>query len=105
MILGMMINSIISYYINSYWSGKFINYSIKEQIKDILPSFLVALFTGIVVYTIGVILPLSYQLILSIQVVVGGMLAIGICELFKLDAYFEIKTIVLSKIISQKNGK
>jgi O-antigen/teichoic acid export membrane protein len=102
MILGMMINSIISYYINSYWSGKFINYSIKEQIKDILPSFLVALSTGLVVYTIGVILPLSYPLILTIQVVIGGILAIGICELFKLDAYFEIKNIVLSKIISKK---
>ena len=42
MILGMIVNTLIAYYLNSYWSGRFIGYSFLEQIKDILPSFLLA---------------------------------------------------------------
>lgn len=105
MILGMMVNTLIAYYLNSYWSGQYINYSIKEQIKDIFPSLIVALTIGFAVYIISVVLPLAYPIILTIQITVGGILALGICELFKLDAYLEIKTIVLSKITKQENGK
>jgi hypothetical protein len=39
MIVGMMINTLIAYYLNSYWSGRFIGYSFMQQVKDILPSF------------------------------------------------------------------
>lgn len=39
MILGMIVNTFIAYYLNSYWSGSFIGYSFLEQIKDIFPSF------------------------------------------------------------------
>jgi len=105
MILGMLANTLIAYYLNSYWSGQYINYSIKEQIKDIFPSLIVALTIGFAVYIISVVLPLAYPIILTIQITVGGILALGICELFKLDAYLEIKTIVLSKITKQENGK
>jgi hypothetical protein len=39
MLWGSVVVGLISYYINSYYSGKLINYGVKEQIKDILPSF------------------------------------------------------------------
>lgn len=39
MIVGMMVNTLIAYYLNSYWSGVKIGYSFKQQVKDILPSF------------------------------------------------------------------
>ncbi len=40
MIPGMILNSIIDYFLNSIWSGKFIDYRLNEQLSDILPSFL-----------------------------------------------------------------
>jgi teichuronic acid exporter len=57
MILGMWVNSLISYYLNSYYSGRFINYPIREQVSDILPSFLVALIMGALVAISAWIMP------------------------------------------------
>lgn len=105
MIAGMMISSLFGYYLNSYWSGKFVNYPMKEQIKDIFPSLILALFIGSLVYLLGVLLPLSYLYVLILQIIIGSVLTIGISELFKLSAYLEIKSIVLSKINYSKNGK
>jgi len=46
----MILISFIAYFINSYWSGRFIGYSSKEQIIDILPSFGVASLMAILVF-------------------------------------------------------
>jgi len=94
MIVGMMANSIIAYYLNSYWSGKMVNYPMKEQVKDIIPSLLLALAMGAAVFGIGSVLPLKPGLIFSIQVLAGAGLTIGLARLFKIDAYLEIQEIV-----------
>lgn len=38
MILSMIVITIIAYYLNSYWYGKYFRYGVFEQIKDIFPS-------------------------------------------------------------------
>lgn len=43
MLIGSVFVSIISYYINAYYSGPLLSYSITAQIKDISPSFLISL--------------------------------------------------------------
>ena len=43
MLIGMIILSFVAYFINSYYSGRLVNYPVREQIADILPSFLLAL--------------------------------------------------------------
>jgi len=100
LICGMMVNSVIAYFINSYWSGKFINYSIKEQLKDILPALVIALFMGVSVFLIGEILPVSYLLKLIIQIITGIAISISICEIFRLEAFFEIKQIAKERILA-----
>lgn len=105
MILGMIFNSLIAYYLNSYWSGKFINYPMKEQLKDVLPSLLIALTVGSIVYTLGLCLSFSPLLKLTTQILTGGLLVLIISELFKVEEYLEIKKILLSKIIKIRNGK
>lgn len=94
MIIGMMVNSVIAYYLNSYWSGKMVSYPIKEQIKDIMPSLVLALVMGSAVFVIGSILTLKPSVIFGIQVLTGAGLTIGLARLFKLDAYLEIQEIV-----------
>lgn len=42
--------AIVSYFINSYFTGRFINYGLLEQVKDVLPCLLSAVFTGIFCY-------------------------------------------------------
>lgn len=104
MLVGTFVTGIISYYLNAYYSGPFLNYSIKEQIKDILPSFGVAVAMAIPVFAMRFI-PINSYLMLPLQIVVGAIITISICEATKLPEYIEIKEIVtplLNKVIKRK---
>ncbi len=98
MIVGMIGSSIMSYYLNSYWSGKMIGYSISNQLKDLWPSFAIAALMGIVVYTEGLILNLNSFLVLGIQMVSGIVIVISICELINFKDYFWIKNVIFEKL-------
>ncbi len=98
LILGMMINTIIAYFINSFWSGKFIGYSSFEQIKDIFPSFILAFTMALIVYIIGNVIDLPNILILVTQITVGAVSTIILAEIFKLNSYFTLKEIILNKL-------
>ena len=102
MIVGMMVNTLIAYYLNSYWSGKKIGYSFTQQVKDILPSFFLALTMGVAVYLLGKVLPFSYPVKLIIQIVFGGLFVLVICEVTKFRDYIFAKQLVLEKIHSIK---
>ena len=103
MILGMLINTLIAYYLNSYWSGKLIGYSSYEQIKDILPSFLLAISVMTIVFVIGNLIYLSNLWILIIQIVSGAILTIVIAEIFKLSSYLYVKEIVYNTLRNRNN--
>jgi teichuronic acid exporter len=105
MIIGMIINSFIAYYLNSYWSGRFINYSMKQQVNDILPSFTLSCCMGVCVYFLGLALPLKMWMILMCQIVTGTLITIFLCKIFKIDAYNDLKNIIFTKIQSFRNGK
>ncbi len=105
MIFGMFVHSVIAYYFNSYWSGKSLDYSSFDQIKDIVPSFLLAIVVATIVYTIGEKLELSYNLILVTQLIVGASLTIILSEVFKLESYCYIKDTVLTKFMEVKKTK
>ena len=94
MLAGSLITSIISYYLNAYYSGPFLNYSIKEQVKDILPSFGVAVVMAIPVYAMSFI-PLNPFILLPLQIVAGAIITISICEVIKLPEYIELKGIAM----------
>ena len=93
MLAGTLIISLISYYLNAYYSGPFLNYGIKEQVKDILPSFGVAVAMAVPVYAMSFI-PLSPFILLPLQIVAGAVITLAICEVTKLPEYMELKGIV-----------
>lgn len=91
----------VSYFLNAYYSGPFLNYGTKEQIRDIIPDFVVGLIVALIVYVIGYI-PLNCYMSLVIQLIIGGISAIILCESFKLDEYFECKNILIGIINKMK---
>lgn len=95
MIWGSVFTGIFAYYLNSYYSGKFLNYSLADQVKDILPSFGIAVAMAILTWTVS-LLPLSPFVLLPLQVVVGACITIGLCEWTKIAEYLEVKSIVFS---------
>ncbi|MEQ2912298.1 lipopolysaccharide biosynthesis protein [Butyricimonas faecihominis] len=97
MLIGSVMTGFFAYYLNARYSGPFLKYSITEQIKDILPSFGVALTMALVVYVISYI-NISAMWLLLIQITVGALITFVLCELFKLEEYVEIKSIALSML-------
>lgn len=102
MIIGMIFLSVISYIINSFWSGRLINYSMKEQILDILPSFIFAIVMGTIVFFIGNILSSGPMVTLLTQLMAALVLVLGTSEILKFEPYFEIKEIILNKVLKSK---
>lgn len=96
-----IITSCISYYLNAYYSGPYLNYSIKEQVKDIMPSFIIALIMAIPVGAMQFI-NLNPFILLPLQIVVAASIVISICEIKGLPEYLEIKCIaapIINKVI------
>lgn len=105
MILGMMIETLFAYYLNSYWSGRFIGYSLKEQVSDILPSFVLALSMGIGILYLGKTLPFNNLIILIIQIITGSGFILTFCEITKFRDYIFIKELISEKFNKKNNGR
>lgn len=105
MIVGMMVNTQVAYFLNSYWSGRFIDYSMKDQVKDILPSFVLAVTMGAIVAGIGWLLPFGNLAILAVQVVAGAVLVFVMAEVTQLEAYVFMKKILHDKIATIMAGR
>ncbi len=98
MIIGMMVNTLIAYYLNSYWSGRFIGYSYKQQVVDILPSFGLALTMALFVYLLGLFLPFPYLWKLVIQITAGAIFILLFCEITRFRDYIFVKELVIEKL-------
>lgn len=105
MLVASIGTSIISFFLNSHYTGKNLGYSSIRQLKDVAPSYSVAVLVAAVIYFFKY-LPISYWVILPIQIVVGAVGFFIVCETTKLPEYLEVKEIVISyfeKIIKTKS--
>ncbi len=104
---GSVFTSFIAYYLNSYYSGRLMDYAMKEQLRDILPFFVNAAITALIVWSITMIL-MSIWFMLPLQLIVGVALLLILYEWQKQEEYLEIKQIVVStynRFFSWKNKK
>ena len=69
--IGRMLTSIISLVINLKPNAKLINYSVSEQIKEVLPTFCISIITSLILVFIGKFLTCSNIVGLLIQMLVG----------------------------------
>ena len=86
MAYSLIASSIISQIINSWPNRKLLNYGYLQQLKDILPSIILAVIMGVLVYLFNFI-GLSSIITLIIQIIMGGIIYIGLAKLFKLDSF------------------
>lgn len=98
LLVGMVLHSLVSYFLNSYYSGRLISYPAAEQIRDIMPSFLVALFVSACVFLLRFIPGLPPYVILAAQLILLSGLTLMLGKLFRLDGYVEIKNIITEKV-------
>ena len=92
MLLGSVFAGIVHFFLNSYYTGKELGYSSLEQLKDVAPSYGIAIVIAISVFFLKY-LPISYWIIMPIQIIVGASVFYLICEKAKLQEYEELKNI------------
>ena len=102
MAYSLLISTLTSMIINSWPNKKLLNYSFIEQMKDILPSILLAVGMRVAVYLIGLIPFLTLPLLL-IQVVCGGLIYVAGSAIFKLEPFLYLTDII--KPMIQKRRK
>ena len=90
MLVGSVMTGIVSFFLNSYYTGRDLGYSSWQQIRDISPSYGIATLVALSVYFLKY-LPVSNYVILPFQIIVGGLLVFLVCEKTKLEEYDEVK--------------
>jgi hypothetical protein len=95
MLIGFAIVALIYYLINVHYSAKLIHYTMKEQLTDLLPIFLVSGSISLVLYGIN-FLGLNYWFTFGLQAIFGFGLTMLIYNLIRFPEYINIQ----SKIIS-----
>lgn len=107
-----IIDSFISLFINTYFSARLIDYSTKDQLKDLAPMFFISILMGVVVFLVGYILPNLYFIKLICQILIGILVYIIVSRIFRIkqltDLYLLIYPIILySKkwIMDKKSSK
>ncbi len=70
----LLASTLVSFVINTWYSGKLINYPIREQLKDIIPTILLAVLTGLLIWVIDYYLKQYFNPPDVIQLIIIGSL-------------------------------
>ncbi len=98
LIWGQVVTSVLAFFINTYFSGKFLDYSAWEQIKDIFPLIFLAFIAGAIVWSLDLEIHGSGDIFrIFIGGVVGILTYLGMCIILKVESFYELKKIILRK--------
>lgn len=103
MILAMIANSVIAYFLNSQYSGRLIQYPTFDQIKDVSGSILIAVAVMTFLFALNTSLNTSPLILLPVLLITGFFLIILIGEKFKITEYQELKSIITGSLKSRKS--
>ena len=87
-------------FVNAYPNKKLLNYGFGEQMKDFLPSFVLAVVMGVAVYALSFALDIHPLLQLLVLAIVGMCFYLGIAKLLKFECFEYIV-----KTIKERRGK
>lgn len=81
---GMFFSSVASSFINAYPNKKLLNYSYVQQLKDVMPSLLLSLAMGVIIYCFSW-LNMNPGLTLTMQICVGVLIYFGMAKILKFE--------------------
>lgn len=97
MCVGFFFSSMISLFINTYYTGKLINVGYVRQMCDLMPTFLLSVATGAVVYLTINSLNMTPLLQLLIGIVEGVIIYVVAAKLLKYSELKELFDIIRNK--------
>lgn len=98
LIYGQMLLAVVSYYINSFYTAKLINYSLREQIGDLLPALLLAIVMGGGLLLFPFLPTTSVIVTLLIQVVSGSLIYGTLAWYCRLSSCLELIAILRERL-------
>lgn len=98
---SLLVSTFLSMIINSWPNKKLLQYSFLEQMKDIIPSILLAVGMGICVLLIG-LLKLPVLILLMLQILCGGAVYLLGSAVLRLEPFVYLLDIVMS-ILKKEN--
>ncbi|MBQ0071862.1 MAG: lipopolysaccharide biosynthesis protein [Spirochaetales bacterium] len=101
MALSVLISTCVAYILNAFVSSRLIGYRVREQFRDILPSFLVTGAMGAIVLLVGR-LNINLKALLLLQVAVGVVVYILLSFVFHLDSFHYVASAVLGMLSRKK---
>lgn len=97
LVIGQVITSFINTIIMMIFSGREINYSLKEQIKDISAIILIAIIMATTVFVFGAKVNIASALwMLIVQTVLGFIVFTSGVFIFKLDVLTDLKSVIVT---------
>jgi teichuronic acid exporter len=98
---GAVVSGVFSSFINASPNLKLLEYSYKEQLRDVIPSLILSMIMGVSVYCIKFI-GWSDEITLITQVLVGTFIYIGMSKLFKLESYSYLNQVIVGILRNRK---
>lgn len=93
MLYTNLVTGVIAYFLNSYYTGKHLGYSSWMQLKDVAPSYGIAVAVALSVYFFKY-LPINYWIVLPLQIMIGVVVFFIICKVTKIPEYEETKAMI-----------
>ena len=91
---GMLVSGVLALIINTYYTGKLINLGFIAQMKDLLPTLLLSLAMGGIVYVTMSLLELNSWFLLTIGIMEGIIIYITIAKLLGFTEFAELLQII-----------
>ena len=89
--LSAIVDNVFTTALNAYPVGKLLQYGLYEQSRDVLPSLVISLVMGFLVWIIGLIIKMPLHLSLLIQVAVGVCAYLLLSFLLKVGEYYILR--------------
>jgi len=85
MIIGQIVLSFCSYFLNNFFAKEMIGYSLVEQIRDVMPVFVLSIIMASGVFSLRWLMPsVDDFTLLLLQLITGVLFYICLCKIFKL---------------------
>lgn len=94
LIIGIIVLAVVEVLINGYFSGRYISYDLKDQLRDNLPSLLLSFVVGAVIYFFSKYVNISHIANLLLSLIIAFVLFVVFSEITKNKGYLILKHIL-----------
>ena len=93
LLYGLIVFSIVEFFINSRYTYRLINYSVREQLKDIYPFLIIGLGSSILLSTV-MLLKINFYMTICIQTFLAFCYYYYLISTSRIVEFKEIKSII-----------